>query len=111
VLNYSGGGIETTFTQHAVGGLIGFGIGARLLGRGADPYRLAGTGTLAGLAAFSALIIAAPLEAPFLFALGVAGVGLGAGLTLAAAAAFARVCALSVKRDDAPAQVRMAPVW
>ena len=26
----------------AVGGLIGFGIGARLLGRGADPYRLAG---------------------------------------------------------------------
>jgi len=30
---------------------------------------------------------------------------------LAAAAAFARVCALSVKRDDAPAQVRMAPVW
>ncbi len=64
----------------AIGGLIGFGIGARILGRGADPYRLAGTGALAGLAAFAALIFAAPFEAPFLFALGVAGIGLGAGL-------------------------------
>jgi BCD family chlorophyll transporter-like MFS transporter len=77
----------------AVGGLIGFGIGARLLGRGADPYRLAGTGALAGLAAFSSLIFAAPLAAPFLFALGVAGIGLGAGLfahcTLTAAMASA----------------------
>ena len=78
----------------AVGGLVGFGIGARLLGRGADPYRLAGTGALAGLAAFSALIFAAPLAAPFLFALGVAGIGLGAGLfahcTLTAAISTAR---------------------
>ena len=64
----------------AIGGLIGFGIGARILGRGADPYRLAGTGALAGLAAFAALIFAAPFDAPFLFALGVAGIGLGAGL-------------------------------
>ncbi len=64
----------------AVGGLIGFGIGAKLLGQGADPYRLAGTGALAGLAAFTALIFAAPFEAPFLFALGVMGIGLGAGL-------------------------------
>lgn len=64
----------------AIGGLIGFGIGARLLGRGADPYRLAGTGALAGLAAFTSLIFAAPLEAPILFAIGVAGIGLGAGL-------------------------------
>ena len=64
----------------AIGGLIGFGIGARLLGRGADPYRLCGTGILAGLAAFTSLIFAAPLDAPFLFALGVGGIGLGAGL-------------------------------
>ena len=64
----------------AVGGLIGFGIGARLLGRGADPYRLAGTGALCGLAAFTSLIFAAPFEAPFLFALGVMGIGLGGGL-------------------------------
>ena len=64
----------------AVGGLIGFGIGARMLGQGADPYRLCGTGILAGLAAFTSLIFAAPFAAPFLFALGVMGIGLGAGL-------------------------------
>ena len=64
----------------AIGGLIGFGIGARMLGQGADPYRLSGTGVLAGLAAFTSLIFAAPLAAPFLFALGVLGIGLGAGL-------------------------------
>jgi BCD family chlorophyll transporter-like MFS transporter len=64
----------------AVGGLVGFGIGARMLGQGADPYRLCGTGILAGLAAFTSLIFAAPLAAPFLFALGVTGIGLGAGL-------------------------------
>ncbi len=77
----------------AIGGLIGFITGARLLGRGADPYRLAGTGALAGIAAFSALIFAAPFGAPFLFALGVAGIGLGGGLfahcTLTAAIASA----------------------
>ena len=77
----------------AVGGLIGFGIGARLLGRGADPYRLAGVGALVGLPAFTALIFAAPLAAPGLFAVGVAGIGLGAGLfahcTLTAAMASA----------------------
>ena len=74
-------GVTTAMTALlAVGGLIGFGIGARMLGQGADPYRLCGTGVLAGLAAFTALIFAAPLAAPFLFALGVLGIGLGAGL-------------------------------
>ena len=48
----------------AIGGLIGFGIGARMLGQGADPYRLCGTGILAGLAAFTSLIFAAPFAAP-----------------------------------------------
>ena len=40
----------------------GFGLAARLLGQGADPYRLAGFGALAGLLAFSAVIFAAPLQ-------------------------------------------------
>ncbi|MDP9095156.1 MAG: PucC family protein, partial [Pseudomonadota bacterium] len=35
---------------------------------------------LCGLAAFSALVFAAPFAAPFLFALGVLGIGLGGGL-------------------------------
>jgi BCD family chlorophyll transporter-like MFS transporter len=77
----------------ATGGLAGFAIGARLLGRGADPYRLAGFSALAGLAAFAAVIFAAPLNTPALFASGVCGIGLGAGLfahcTLTAAMASA----------------------
>jgi BCD family chlorophyll transporter-like MFS transporter len=77
----------------AVGGLIGFGIAAHLLGRGTDPYRLAAVGALVGLAAFSAVIFAAPLQSPPLFAAGIALIGLGAGLfghcTLTAAMAMA----------------------
>ena len=93
VLGLSVGATTAMTALLAVGGLIGFGIGARLLGKGADPYRLAGSGACAGLAAFSALIFAAPLAAPGLFAIGVAGIGLGAGLfahcTLTAAMASA----------------------
>ena len=64
----------------ATGGLAGFAIGARLLGRGADPYRLAAVAALAGLAAFSSVIFAAPLHMPGLFGAGAFGIGLGAGL-------------------------------
>jgi BCD family chlorophyll transporter-like MFS transporter len=77
----------------AVGGLCGFALAARLLGRGADAYRLAGMGAVVGLAAFSAVIFAAPMQAPWLFAAGVALIGFGAGLfahcTLTAAMAMA----------------------
>ncbi len=77
----------------AVGGLLGFALAAKVLGRGADPYRLAGGGALAGLAAFSAVIFAAPLDSAGLFAAGVGGIGFGAGLfahcTLTAAMATA----------------------
>ena len=38
------------------GGLCGFGLGARLLGRGADTYRLAGYGAVIGLPAFSCVL-------------------------------------------------------
>ncbi len=37
----------------AAGGLTGFGLAARWLGRGADPYRLAALGALVGLVAFT----------------------------------------------------------
>jgi len=64
-----------------------------VLRRGADPYRLAGSGAVAGLAAFTAVIFAAPLDSAGLFALGVGGIGFGAGLfahcTLTAAMATA----------------------
>jgi BCD family chlorophyll transporter-like MFS transporter len=77
----------------AVGGLFGFGIAAKLLGNGADPYRLAGMGAVAGLGAFSSVMFAAPLHAWPLFANGTFLIGLGAGLfahcTLTAAMAMA----------------------
>jgi len=64
----------------ATGGLIGFGVAARLLGRGADAYRLAAFGALIGLVAFSAVIFAAPLDSLVLFAFGTALIGFSAGL-------------------------------
>ncbi len=87
-------GVTTGMTALlAMGGLVGFATAARLLGRGADPYRLAGTGALAGLLAFSALVFAAPFDSPAMFAAGVVLIGLGAGLfahcTLTAAMAMA----------------------
>ena len=80
VLGLSVGATTGMTAVLATGGLTGFAIGARLLGRGADPYRLAATAALAGLAAFSAVIFAAPLHAPILFGIGAFGIGLGAGL-------------------------------
>ncbi len=87
-------GATTAFTALlAVGGLVGFGLAAKLLGRGMDPYRLACLGAVAGLFAFSALLFAAPLQSTPLFALGVSLIGFGAGLfahcTLTAAMAMA----------------------
>jgi BCD family chlorophyll transporter-like MFS transporter len=78
----------------ASGGLSGFGIAARRLGRGADPYRLAAVGALIGLMAFSFVVFAAPTESLVLFAIGTALIGFGAGLfghcTLTAAMGTAR---------------------
>ncbi len=87
-------GATTAFTALlAVGGTVGFGIAARKLGQGMDPYRLACTGAVTGLFAFAALLFAAPTQSVALFALGVSLIGLGAGLfahcTLTAAMAMA----------------------
>jgi BCD family chlorophyll transporter-like MFS transporter len=64
----------------AVGGATGLGLAARQLNRGADPYRVAGFGALAGLLAFTSVIFAAPMSSTLLFAMGVTLVGFGAGL-------------------------------
>nr|WP_294553083.1 PucC family protein [uncultured Rhodopila sp.] len=78
----------------AAGGLSGFGLAARWLGRGADPYRLAALGATVGLVAFPAVIFAAPLQSTNVFALGTVLIGFGAGLfghcTLTAAMGTAR---------------------
>ena len=64
----------------AAGGLTGFLLAAHVLGRGADPYRIAALGTLVGIVAFTAVIFAAPLDSPTLFRAGTVLIGLGGGL-------------------------------
>ncbi|MCL4127784.1 UNVERIFIED_CONTAM: hypothetical protein GTU68_038085 [Idotea baltica] len=64
----------------AIGALIGFAAAAKWLGHSTDPYRIAGRGLLIGLAAFSAVIFAAPLGSTVLFFGGAFAIGLGGGL-------------------------------
>ena len=76
----------------SLGSLAAFAWAARLLGRGADPMRVASFGLLAGLAAFSAVIFADPMGSPTLFRVGALLIGFGNGLfavgTLSAAMAL-----------------------
>jgi MFS transporter, BCD family, chlorophyll transporter len=64
----------------AFGGLAGFAIASHVLARGTDPLRMAAYGAAAGIPAFAAVILAAPLGSGALFAAGTALIGLGAGL-------------------------------
>ncbi len=65
----------------ALGGLLGFTWASWVLGRGADPYKMAMAGTAVGLPAFAMVIAAASMVASVpLFVLGVGLVGLGGGL-------------------------------
>ncbi|EAQ27292.1 Light-harvesting 1 (B870) complex assembly protein [Roseovarius sp. 217] len=77
----------------AIGALLGFALAGRALLRGANTYRMAGTGLLIGIVAFSTVIFAAPMQAPALFFAGAGLIGLGGGLfavsTLTAAMALA----------------------
>ncbi|MBC7800046.1 MAG: PucC family protein [Gemmatimonadaceae bacterium] len=64
----------------AVGGLLGFGLASRVLSRGVDPFFMAGCGAMIGIPAFVAVIMAAPLFSPLIFAVGTLAIGFGAGL-------------------------------
>jgi BCD family chlorophyll transporter-like MFS transporter len=92
ILNLSVGATTALTALLAGGSLAGFGLAARRLTRGGDPYRLSGLGALAGIAGFAAIILAGPMEAPLLFRCGTAIIGFGAGLfavgTLTAAMAL-----------------------
>lgn len=71
----------TVLTAMFAGGtLIAFGVAARKLARGTDPYRLSAVGALIGVGGFSAVIFAAPLESASCFRLGTIGIGFGFGL-------------------------------
>ena len=64
----------------AAGGLVGFAWASNVLGRGADPFRMACYGALIGIPAFIAIIAAAPLNSPLVFGIGTLLVGFGGGL-------------------------------
>lgn len=64
----------------ALGGLMGFTWASYVLGRGADPYRMAMAGAALGVPAFGLVIAAAVVQSVPLFVLGVGLVGLGGGL-------------------------------
>jgi BCD family chlorophyll transporter-like MFS transporter len=64
----------------ATGALLAFGLAARWLASGRDPYRMAARGLLAGIAAFSAVVFAAPMDMQALFFAGAFGIGFGNGL-------------------------------
>ena len=64
----------------ALGGLLGFGLASRVLGRGADPFRVGCWGALCGVPAFLAVVVAAPMASPLLFGAGVLAIGFGGGL-------------------------------
>ena len=64
----------------ALGGLTGFAWASRVLGRGADPFRMACGGVWVGIPAFLAVLVSAPQASLLLFALGTLMIGFGAGL-------------------------------
>ncbi len=80
ILQLSVGDTTKLTATLAVGGLFGFGLASRVLSRGADPFRMASFGALVGIPAFVAVILAAPLTSPVLFAFGTLLIGFGAGL-------------------------------
>ena len=89
VLGLSVGDTTQLTALAAMGALAAFAIAARLLERRFDPHRLAAIGLLAGIASFSAVIFSAPMAAPALFRIGVAGIGFGGGLFMLATLAAA----------------------
>jgi BCD family chlorophyll transporter-like MFS transporter len=80
VLGLSVGATSGMTALMAAGGLAAFALAARVLMRGFAPLRLAACGLLAGLFAFAAVVMAAPLASPDLFGAGTALIGFGGGL-------------------------------
>ncbi|MEM9667988.1 MAG: BCD family MFS transporter [Pseudomonadota bacterium] len=64
----------------AAGTIVGFAYAAQRLSRNVDPHRLGGYGLLIGVAAFTAVIFAEPLNSLRLFQSGTFLIGLGGGL-------------------------------
>ena len=80
ILGLSVAATTTLTAVWALGALIGFALASKRLGQGNDPFRVAAHGLLAGIAAFSAVIFAAPLDSAPLFFAGAGLIGFGSGL-------------------------------
>ena len=71
----------TSLTAILAGGsFLAYCLAARLLGRGVDPYRLAGLSMLVGLPAFALVMFSGPAASPILFQIGAGMIGFGGGL-------------------------------
>ncbi len=80
LLSMSVGATTRLTASLAIGGLCGFAWASYILGKGANPYRMAMWGATVGLPAFALVIGAATFQSTPVFALGVFLVGLGGGL-------------------------------
>jgi BCD family chlorophyll transporter-like MFS transporter len=80
ILKLSVGATSALTAIMATGALLAFALAARMLTRGSDPIRVAAMGAVIGLPAFSAVIFAAPADAPWMFRMGTFFIGFGAGL-------------------------------
>ncbi len=80
VLNMSVSATTKLTALLALGGLIGFSLASRILGRGGDPYKMILNGAWVGVPAFLMVMSAAPLGIPALFLAGNFLIGFGAAL-------------------------------
>jgi BCD family chlorophyll transporter-like MFS transporter len=94
---------QTTFLTAtlALGGLMGFAAASHVLGRGADPYRMACWGAALGLPGFAAVLIAATLHSTPVFVGGAFLIGVGGGL-------FAHGTLTASMQSAPPGQVGLA---
>ncbi|MBO0663317.1 BCD family MFS transporter [Jiella sp. MQZ9-1] len=80
VLHMSVGSTTLLTALYASGSLIGYLIAAKLMGKGGNPYVVAGVGLMLGLPGFASVIMAAPFDSIVVFSLGIVVIGLGSGL-------------------------------
>ncbi len=64
----------------AAGALVGFGLAAKWLNHGLNPYLMAARGVVVGIIAFTAVTLSAPMALVPLFFAGAALIGFGAGI-------------------------------
>ena len=80
ILGLSVSATTTLTAVWAAGALLGFALAGRMLSRGRCTFRIAALGLLAGVAAFSIVIFAAPMGSAVMFFAGAGLIGFGGGL-------------------------------